>query len=220
MLQGYDVSNHNKNVPYKNCDFLIIKASEGINYKDEALDFHLANFFGTSDPTPQKEKLYGFYHYARPDLGNTPKQEAESFLSFISPQIGNCIMALDWEGESLKFSENWALEWLNYIKDKTGVKPLFYINSANTYLFKQIAAGDFGLWLADWSDSPTFDSWQFWAIWQNGIDSTLNLDHDFFNGDSETWKKYCLGQNVSHETQPQEKVIEVKKGETITIKGV
>ena len=43
VLKGIDISKWNKNVDYNSPDFIIIKASEGVNYKDPLLDFHYNN---------------------------------------------------------------------------------------------------------------------------------------------------------------------------------
>ena len=196
MLRGVDISSWQGAVDYNAYDFVIIKASEGVNSKDPALDRHLTGLFGTSDPTPQKDKCYGFYHYARPDLGNTPEQEARSFLSYIGAQVGNCIMALDWEGDSLKYSPEWAKGWLDYVYKQTGVKPMLYIQASQAKLAKYapIAAADYGLWVAHWGvSSPTFSNWQNWAIWQW---TSTPLDQNYFNGSKSAWWKYC-GRDVS-----------------------
>lgn len=191
MLRGIDISSWQGSVDYSAYDFVIIKASEGKNSKDPALDRHLAGLFGTTDPTPQKEKCYGFYHYARPDLGNTPEQEAKSFLSYIGTQVGNCVMALDWEGDSLKYSVDWAKGWLDYVYKQTGVKPMLYIQASQAKLAKYapIANADYGLWVAHWGvSSPTFSNWKNWAIWQW---TSTPLDQNYFNGSKAAWWKYC-----------------------------
>ena len=64
MLKGIDVSSWQSPgaINYNDYDFVIIKASEGVNYVDPGLDRHLTALFGTTDPTPKKNKCYGFYH--------------------------------------------------------------------------------------------------------------------------------------------------------------
>lgn len=191
MLDGVDISSYQKSVDYNAYDFVLIKASEGYNFKDPGLDRHLTGLFGTSDPTPQDAKNYGFYHYARPDLGNSPEQEGRSFLDFINGQIGHCVMALDWEGSSLNYTTDWALAWLDYVKQQTGVKPLLYIQASQATLsrYAKIAAADYGLWVAHWgAEQPSYKNWQNWAIWQY---QGSPLDLDYFNGGTLAWKKYC-----------------------------
>lgn len=191
MLNGVDISSYQNRVDYNSYDFVLIKASEGNNWKDPGLDRHLTGLFGTTDPTPQDTKNYGFYHYARPELGNSPEQEAKSFLSFISGQVRHCVMALDWEGTALSYSPDWALKWLEYVYKQTGVKPLLYIQASQAKLSKYtpIANADFGLWVAHWGvEQPTYSNWKNWAIWQY---QGSPLDLDYFNGGTAQWKKYC-----------------------------
>ena len=193
MLNGIDVSSYQKQgtINYNQYDFVMIKASEGVNFKDPALDYHLTGLFGTTNPAPQKSKCYGFYHYARPDLGNSAKDEAKSFIEFIQPQVGNCIMALDWEQKSLNYPVSWALEWLNYVYEATKVKPLFYVQASQAVLnkYKEIAKAGYGLWVAHWgADYPSFENWDFYTMWQYRGEP---LDLDYFNGDKTAWKKYC-----------------------------
>lgn len=209
MLKGIDVSSWQSPgaINYKEYDFVIIKASEGVNYVDPGLDRHLTALFGTTDPTPQKDKCYGFYHYARPDLGNTPEAEAKDFLGCISTQVGNCVMVLDWEGDSLNYSPEWAKGWLDYVYKQTGVKPMLYIQASQAKMAKYapIAAADYGLWVAHWGvASPSFSNWQDYAIWQY---RGSPLDMDFFNGDKNAWWKYCGRKPEQEETGVDEKTV-------------
>lgn len=209
MLEGIDVSSWQSPgaINYKSYDFVIIKASEGVNFKDPGLDGHLTGLFGTSNAAPHPELCYGFYHYARPDLGNEPEEEAKSFLSYIGSQIGYCLMALDWEGDSLNYSTDWAKRWLDYVYKQTGVKPLLYIQAGQAKLDKyySIAAADYGLWVAHWEvDKPTYRNWQNWAIWQY---RGSPLDMDKFNGDKAAWWKYCGRKEVEDLTEEQVKQI-------------
>ena len=54
-------------------DFIICKATEGTGYVDPTCDakYQLNKNAG---------KLLGVYHYARPDLGTTPEDEAKFFV--------------------------------------------------------------------------------------------------------------------------------------------
>lgn len=91
-LRGIDISNWQKemNLNSVDADFVIIKASEGVNWQDPAFE----TLVGKAKNT---DKLIGFYHFARPTVNNTAEGEAESFLKFITPTglIGKAILALD-----------------------------------------------------------------------------------------------------------------------------
>lgn len=201
MLQGIDLSNYQALTP-EGLDFYIIKASEGNGYQDARLNQHY-------NAVKAMGKKYGFYHYARPDLGNSPQAEAEWFLSLVGQHAGKCIFALDWEGESLNYPCSWALEWLEYVYQKTGVRPLFYCSTGflNGGKYAEIAGHNFGLWLAQYASAPTLEEtsgWNTWAIWQYGDSAPIDgvgYDGDLFNGDTNTWDLYC-GQ--SEKTPPKE----------------
>lgn len=181
MLKGCDISKWNPTTP-AGYDFYIIKASEGNGYKDGLLDQHYNNVKAMG-------KLYGFYHYARPDLGNTPEAEADWFLSLVGQHAGNAIFALDYEGDSLSYGQEWALRWLQRVYEKTGVRPVFYCSSSALPMFEKIGKENFGLWVANWNvESPKIEPWSVFAFWQY---TNRPIDQDYFNGTIEQYKKYC-----------------------------
>lgn len=195
MLKGIDISNYQADTP-SGYDFYIIKASEGVGWKDPKLDSHFNKVKTMTD-------LYGFYHYARPDLGNTPEQEADYFLSLVGHHAGKAIFALDWEGKSLNYSTDWALKWLNRVYEKTGVKPVLYTSGSQVWSgkYKNIAGADYGLWIAQWgvSEPQLGSGWKVWALWQY---QGAPLDKDYFNGNRDTWFKYC-GSKKTPESKPK-----------------
>lgn len=196
-MYGVDISDYQAVTP-AGYDFYIIKASEGNGFKAERLDQHYNQVKAWGKP-------YGFYHYARPDLGNTPQAEADWFLSLVGHHAKKCIYALDLEGTALKYADyaNWARQWLDYVYQKTGVKPLIYIQgSVADRVAQAVVSGDYGLWAA--SDPAWYDQWKFIAIQQNVYN---NLDHDTFYGNINTWNAYAgiTGSNVDVpvDTSPQ-----------------
>ena len=197
MLQGIDISMHNGNSVNLGYDFVIIKASEGVGYKDPYLDAHYNRLSGRTDGKPC-DKLYGFYHYARPDLkGNTPESEADWFVSLVGHHKGHCLYCLDWEGKSLAYDADYAKRWLDRVYAKTGVKPLIYLQGSEAVKskYKSIANADYGLWVAHWGvNDPDFSSWKFWALWQY---QGSPLDKNYFNGTDDQFRKYCKSSLVN-----------------------
>ena len=187
MLYGYDISMWQADTPL-DCDFLIIKASEGNGYKDPAMERHLAK-------AKKAKKLLGFYHYARPDLGNEPEAEADWFLKIVGEYAGNAIYALDWEGDSLRYSEDWILRWCRRIKEVTGVKPLIYVSASQVWRLRSAYYEDYGLWVAHWGVyRPVYKGCYppgAWALWQY---QGSPIDKDIFNGDRRAWKAYCTAK--------------------------
>lgn len=183
MIKGCDVSHWNSIVNYANYKFCIIKATEGINYKDVKKEGHASNAksFGCD---------LGFYHYARPDKGNNPILEAEYFLQSVKKYLGECVLALDWEQKSLNCDIHWARQWLDHIYKQTGIKPLFYCQASYTNRIDLIREGDYGLWVAQYNNKiqkPKVKDGKGYAIWQF---TSRPIDEDLFNGNIEQFRKY------------------------------
>ena len=199
MLKGIDISRHNRNMKDVNSindfDFVIMKASEGATYRDSSAMYYHSFLDATT--------LRGFYHYARPENGNSAKSEASNFVSAILKYIdGKTILALDVEDKALLVPDldSWCLEFCQYVYNATGVRPLIYCSEAECKRFKKCAKADFGLWVAKWSMmKPTkskIKPWEVFAIWQNSnntIVSGVRCDHNYFNGNREQYLKYCGG---------------------------
>lgn len=197
MLIGIDISHHNQNMKdlndLKTLDFVIMKASEGVRFRDPAMRKYIDFLL------PQQ--LRGFYHFARPDLRTDPEAEAFHFIETIRPFLNGCaILALDVEAAALSVPnlDNWCCQWMQIVELSTGICPLLYCSIAETKRFSGVAALGCGLWAAKWSQSkPTkkqMDPWDFWAIWQytdSNIFSGVRTDVDLFNGSREQFLKYA-----------------------------
>ena len=200
-LVGIDISHHNKNMKdpeqILNFDFVIMKASEGISFKDSMFRQYNKIIDNSGRMTgPVK----GAYHYARPECGNMPEMEAAAFLYQASNYLnGNMFVALDVEGAALRVPDldDWCLRWCKYIHEKTGLHPLIYTSSAYTELFPKCAKWGAGLWVAKWGNKPKksdIKPWTFWALWQytsRGVVSAVQTDFNYFNGTFEQLYKYC-----------------------------
>ena len=191
-VYGIDVShwqgsiNWNKvyNAGYR---FAFCKASEGTSYKDDR--------FTTNMNQGKSAGLFlGPYHYAHPD-SNTYTAEAAHFVSVIQSYMidGYLRPVLDLEvGHSLGKTAltNWVINFINYVKDHTGVEPIIYCNSwyASTYLDSRVTQYD--LWIAHWNvESPNTGIWDAWSFWQYKVSSagyvpgiSGQCDLDLFNG--------------------------------------
>ena len=196
MLYGIDISHHNSNM--KNLqdinlvDFVIMKATEGIRFRDPKLKTFMNAL--------NKDHLYGFYHFARPDLGNDPESEAEHFVNTVLPYISDrSILALDVEANALNCGnlDQWCSIWVQCVEILTGILPMIYMSAGETKKLPATAALGCGLWVAKWGPKPTkkqIEPWDFWAIWQttsSGNFSGVRCDIDQFNGTREQYMKYC-----------------------------
>lgn len=124
-------------------DFCIVKATEGTSYKNRYFAAHC-------DAVLKKKKLLGAYHYAN---GGDVQKEADYFLAYAKKYIGKAVLVLDWEAKNNpQFGKNdleWCLKWCNYVYQKTGIKPLIYIQKSAMNAVKK--AG-YGLWVAQYPD--------------------------------------------------------------------
>ena len=186
MLHGLDVSTFQGEMDFSGYDFVIIKASEGWAYQDDGMNRHVQSALRTNTP-------FGFYHYARPDLGNSPETEADSFIGYVQPYIGQAIFALDWEQLSLNYPASWALQWCKYVKQKTGITPFIYIQASveNSGSMRALYQGGFPLWVAQWEVSqPQVATWDKWTLWQY---QGSPLDLDYFDGTVSDWNNWAGG---------------------------
>ena len=183
MLKGCDVSvwQNPYSMNFEPYDFVIIKASEGVTITDKHHKEHY-------EKALQLEKLTGFYHYARPEY-NSAESEAEHFVSVVKPYVGKSILALDFEGEALKYGASWAKAWLDKVFELTGVRPVLYVQASQVNNYEEVFQSNYGLWVAAWgAKNPKIGPWDRYTLWQYRGDP---LDLDYFNGDKEAWLKYA-----------------------------
>lgn len=204
-LKGIDISSYQGQPDFPalkdNLDFIIIKASEGTGFKDP-------QFSRNQSEARRVGLLSGYYHFGRPDLGNTPQAEAEWFLKTIGVLKTSEVLVLDIEvtyGDLV----NWSKAFLDAITNKlNGYKPLIYLNQSQiqTHNWEDIYYSDYGLWVASYDNQPEglkFDApWPTVAMKQytssahvNGIAG--NVDADTFFGNVNTFKAYGVKPNIA-----------------------
>ena len=202
-MNGIDISNYQSGINLHEvpADFVIVKATEG-NY------YISGDFKRQTNQVIETGKCLGFYHYAN---GGDVAQEANFFINAIKDYIGQGILVLDWESQNNPLfgvdDFNWCKQWCDYVTNKTGIKPIVYIQKSAMDRVKGI--GDYGLWIAQYADmNPTGyqnEPWQEGAyecvIRQysscgqlNGYSGYLDLDKAYIN--REEWNKYA-GKNES-----------------------
>lgn len=203
MLKGIDISHHQKGLDLSkiDCDFVIIKATEGVGYVDECCD-------GFFQQALKLGKKVGFYHFARPV--NDAVKEAQFFYENTKNYFNHAIPVLDWEAEN-RWNVAWAKAWLDEVYRLSGVKPMIYMSLTVmvNYDWTPVVNGDYGLWLAyygknpasfdynnKWAVKPVPKWWSFIRMWQWTSQGYLkgwkdNLDCNIFYGDEVAWDKYA-----------------------------
>lgn len=213
-LKGIDISKWQQGIDLSkvNCDFVIIKATEGKSYVDPCCD-------GFFQHALQLGKKLGVYHFAN-NSDNTPEQEADWFIQNTRGYIGKAIPVLDWEDKGATNDVAWALKWLQLVEQAYGCKPLIYMSESvvNANDWSSVANANYGLWVAKYKDNnpdynydmsnagnkPSVKYWSFYALWQWTSSGRLdgyngNLDCNEFYGDTSAWDKY-VGTNTNTET--------------------
>lgn len=212
-MKGIDVSHHN-NLTSKlvtENDFVIMKATEGKDFKDSALDKSYDLIHGKSDGKPDGNVLYGFYHFAN-SYKNSYKYEAEWFLKHVKHHAGYCVYALDWEGSNLKVKPEWAFNWLKYVFDETGVRPLIYLQSSELMSTKyELILYKFPLWVAHWKIKKPKTYGYDYALWQYGVEN--NIDRNLLNGDESYWRELCGNARFVFDKK-------IKKGSVVKVKNL
>ena len=210
-MKGIDISNHQRGMDLgavaDQIDFVIIKATEGLNFVDTYCD-------GFFQKALQLGKKVGFYHFAR---NNDAAAEAQYFYNNTKGYVGLGIPVLDWEADQ-------SVEWVNAFVEKyhalTSIWPWIY---ANPWRFKQGKVNEnCGRWVAGYLKNGITDinygvnnslpsgynvglvcAWQFTSVGRlNGC--SFNLDMDVYYGDAASWDKYANPNGDTVDTAPQQ----------------
>lgn len=209
-MNGIDISRWNpvdlSKVP---CDFVIVKATQGTGYVSPTYKSQIAQ-------ADSLGKLLGVYHYAS---SGGAIAEAKHFLNTVKDYIGKAIMVLDWEGEQNSNFKNpeYALSWLRYVKQETGITPFIYMSKSVCRQYASVWDASYPLWCAQyknqqpsgyqenpWTDAKGFGAWDSPLIFQysskgqlDGYSGNLDLDKAYIN--AEVWKAYASGGKVREE---------------------
>lgn len=199
MLNGIDVASYQKNLNIVNinCDFVIVKATEGVNYVNPSFSQHCQQ-------TLSSDKLLGLYHFAD---GYNPILEAKHFLNVSAPYIDKAVLVLDFEGSVVHTGGvSWAKEFLDYVREHAHTTPIIYMGLSDENCLNWYSCCSYPLWIAQYNNfipvsgfAPraiygsvrhfkTIKIFQYTSCGRlNGYQS--NLDFNVFYGDKEDWQK-------------------------------
>jgi len=201
MILGNDIAKYQGvvdfNVYKNNSNFVIVKATEGTTYSDPQ--------FSRNQSEARRVGLpLGYYHFARPDLGNSPEAEADFYLKTLGEVRDGEVLTLDYEcPNQVQAHVDWCKKFMERVASKlNGLKCLIYLNQSQIagFNWSSIVNAGYGLWIAKYTYNPNINTfnkgqWKTVAIhqWSNkqtvpGISSPA--DGDVFFGDVATFKKY------------------------------
>ncbi|MCG0728863.1 lysin [Lactiplantibacillus plantarum] len=207
-LNGFDVASYQAgmNVGEVAGDFVLVKATEGIDYTNP-------EFNGHAKQTLSAGKKLGVYHFIRND--SDIKQQADYFLTVVKPYIGKAMLVLDFENTTGSTIQNQAgvglaKQWLDYVYQQTGVRSVLYtgISCENSLNWSSVVKANYGLWIAQYNNYNVVNGYQprdlYGSLkhWKTAVmfqyTSTGrfpgwngNLDFDVFYGDKAAWDKYA-----------------------------
>ncbi|MCT0056793.1 lysozyme, partial [Lactococcus lactis subsp. lactis] len=189
-------------------DFVIIKATEGTNYINPTWKEQAGQVIQTN-------KLLGFYHFA--SMGN-PIAEADFFISVVKDYIGKAVLVLDFEAGAINAWGNiGARQFLNRVKEKTGINPMIYMSAEVTRQFNWSTISNTNpLWVAQyasmnptgyqsepWTDGKGYGAWSSAAIHQYSSAGSLanwngNLDINLAYINANQWKSLAGSGSTSN----------------------
>ena len=199
-MNGIDISSYQAelNAGIVPSDFVFIKATEGTKYINPT-------WREQAGQVTQANKLLGFYHFA--STGN-PIAEADFFISVVKDYIGKAVLVLDFEAGAINAWGNvGARQFLNRVKEKTGVYPMIYMSAEVTRQFNWSTISNTNpLWVAQyasmnptgyqsepWTDGKGYGAWSSAAIHQYSSAGSLanwngNLDINLAYINANQWK--------------------------------
>lgn len=192
ILDIVDLSNNNgsKNIKDYPADGYMFKATEGCNFTDKYCDQFVQQAIKAG-------KVWGVYHF----MDGSPWQaQADYFIAATKGYIGQGILCLDYEMYGRQGS-NIAKKWLDYVYQKTGVKPIIYMSESVTKEenWSEVVKADYGLWVAKYSSQkPNVRYWPSYMMWQY---TDTPHDKNYFYGDKKAWNAYA-GKKTDQKPQP------------------
>lgn len=221
-MNGIDIASYQRgiNLHNINCDFVIVKATQGTNYINPY-------FTDMVNGTTDSNKLLGVYHYIN---GAGAVEEMNHFYNVIQPYINTAIICLDWEQiqNNAWQNESYLELCIQQIIELTGVKPIIYASKSN-YPWELCKKYDCGTWVAQYADNnctdfqrnPWNENAYDCAIRQysshgliNGWNGLLDLDKAYMT--KEAWHKYATSNKNIQQAQEAININELVKR---TLKG-
>ena len=215
-MNGIDISSYQAelNAGIVPSDFVFIKATEGTKYINPT-------WREQAGQVTQTNKLLGFYHFA--STGN-PIAEADFFISVVKDYIGKAVLVLDFEAGAINAWGNvGARQFLNRVKEKTGINPMIYMSAEVTRQFNwSMISNTNPLWVAQyasmnptgyqsapWADGKGYGAWSSAAIHQYSSSGTLmnwngQLDLNLAYINANQWKTLAGGGSTSNSTPTNE----------------
>lgn len=195
-VRGIDVSSHNGDIDFQKVkeagmDFVFIKASEGVDFRDP-------KFRENYRKAVEAGLMTGVYHFFRFDREGVA--QAINLIKAIgarSPQMG---IAIDVEKHGnprnvpchvVEERLSAMIDYLNLL----GYRVTLYSNRDGYYDFLESSFQGQPLWICSFSENPINAEWTFWQFDHHGkVDGVRgDVDLNAFCGTREEWDNYLKG---------------------------
>lgn len=219
-LNGCDVASYQSGIDFAKMtttDFAIVKGTQGTWYVNPYADIQYSGAKAAG-------KLLGMYHYAE---GKDPIAEARYFVRKVGGRVGECILALDWEGhDNSKFNSDaevaWVLKFAMEVYRLTKAHIFLYMSKSVTRRRNWAeVAKDVRLWCAQyanqdhtdyksnpWTDNGGFGAWKYDTIRQysskgrvTGYGKDLDINRAYMS--KAEWLAAAAGKNTVTAEKPK-----------------
>lgn len=192
---------------------VIVKTTQGLSYVNPPAKDWLSWLM-------QNKKPFGVYHYL--DLYGA-EAEARHFVEVSKPYVDKGILAIDYEGNTIRKGAGYLKQCLDEVYRLTGVKPFVYVSQSfiATQDFGPIVAAGYPLWLAQyadmnlvygfketpWQKGPIYPWDKYWIHQYSSCGRLTgwgdNLDFNKFYGTVSDWNKLANNKEAPFpEPQP------------------
>ena len=195
-IAGLDVSKHNGDIDFErvredNYQFVFIKASEGMTYRDSAFDHNYA-------AAHEAGLKVGAYHFFRKN--RTGKEQADNLLAVIGGKHLDLPLVIDLEddwGNGATISRATALQrvvdMIKYLKDK-GYQVMIYTNLDGYSKYYENMLMDCDLWLCSFTSPDLLPDLPH-VIQQYSHEGSVDgvkgkVDLNVFRGSKREWNRY------------------------------
>lgn len=193
-VRGIDISRHNGEIDFRKVkesgiDFVFIKASEGVSYKD--------SFFHKNLSEAQNQDLKtGAYHFFRFDCEGV--DQALNFLEVLGEHTLDLGLVIDVESagnpevpkEDVVRRLGSMVEYLNLL----GHRVMIYTNIDGYYDYIAETLPGCPLWICGFQQNPINAEWLFWQYDHHGkVDGVKgDVDLNTFFGSHDEWQKFLI----------------------------
>lgn len=195
-IRGIDVSAHNGSINFEKVakdgvDFIFIKATEGVDFKDR-------NFRTNYDNAKKVGLKTGVYHFFRFDRDGV--EQAINLMKTVGKREPELGLVIDVEKSGnpdsipIELVNKRLAEMVDYL-NLLGHRVMFYTNREGYYDYIAETFPGYPLWICGFSESPINAEWSFWQFNHRGKVDGIHGDVDMntFCGNREEWKRYLQG---------------------------